>query len=403
MSDQPILITRLESKIEDLHRDWKNAQAIINSNPTSIQEYIKLKEDTGIEISIRYVSLEAIAEEYHLYKDDREISELKDLIGREIDTPPHADILQSIQSIRDRYRKVYECNGRKFDRYERLAQDNFRKKDMSTNPNEDLDKKSIPNKLIIDRSKKIIIIAVEASVAIAFIVGFTKMVQGNTVKGTIHKIFTPEVVQRAINGGCDQKFRADGYDIINCTPQIPQQVDSKTSLKNSYSEENHRLPTIFNINDREDLFPIGKYKIDNPLLGETFDQFYNANIKNRIKTNPQQKVILYIYGSADISGKKEFTGHRSSDEDSNMCEGNFNKAIIRKKEEKSDRYQEILTEIDLNKSSFRNEDLPNLRARWFQCWIMSRYPNLDTEIRQGIVDNRKGEKFRSVRVSISDQ
>jgi hypothetical protein len=110
------IITKLESKIEDLHRGWQNAQAIINSNPTSIQEYIKLKEDTSIEMGIRYLSLEAIAEEYNLYQGDREISELKDLIGREIDSPSHADILQSVQIIRDRYRKVYECNGREFDR-----------------------------------------------------------------------------------------------------------------------------------------------------------------------------------------------------------------------------------------------------------------------------------------------
>jgi hypothetical protein len=162
------------------------------------------------------------------------------------------------------------------------------------------------------------------------------------------------------------------------------------------------LPTIFSINDREDLFPKEKYKINNPLLGEAFDRFYNANIKNRIKANPQRRVILYIYGSADSAGKNTFTGYRSSDEDLNICNGNFNKATIRKKEEKSDRYQDILTEIDLNKSSFRNEDLPTLRARWFQCWVRQRYPDLDTEIRQGIVDDRIGEKFRSVRVSISD-
>ncbi len=396
MNDQPILITRLESKIEDLHRGWKNAQAIINSNPTSIQEYIKLKEDTSIETGIRYISLEAIAEEYNLYRDDREISELKDLIGREIDIPSHADVLQSVQIIRGRYRKVYECNGQKFDRYERLAQDNLQKKDMPTNQNEDLDKKSIPNKVIIDRSRRIIIIAVEASVAIAFIVGITKMFQGYTSKETIPKIFTPEVVQSAINGGCDQKFRADSYDITNCDPQ----VNSKTSLKDSYNEENYHLPIIFNINDREDLFPKGKYKINNPLLGEAFDRFYDIKIKDRLKS--QQRVVLYIYGSADSAGHNTFVGYRSSDEDLNMCKGNFNKFKIRNKEGKSNRYQDRLTDIDLNKNSFGNEDLPTLRARWFQCWIMQRYPDLDTEIRQGIVDARTGEKFRSVRVSISD-
>jgi ribulose bisphosphate carboxylase small subunit len=136
------IITKLESKIEDLHRDWNNAQAIININPTSIQEYIKLKEDTSIQIGIRYISLEAIAKEYHLYQDDREVSELKDLIGREIDIPSHSDVLQSVQTIRDKYRQIYECNGREFDRYERLieqiAQRYSQENDMSTNPNKDI-------------------------------------------------------------------------------------------------------------------------------------------------------------------------------------------------------------------------------------------------------------------------
>lgn len=389
MNDQPILITKLESKIEDLHRDWKNAQAIINRNPTSIQEYIKLKEDTSIEIGIRYVSLEAIAEEYDLYRDDREISELKDLISREIDVPSHADVLQSVQTLRDRYRKVYECNGRKFDRYERLAQDNLRKKDMRTKLNEDLDKKSIPNKVIIDRST--IIIAVRSSVAIAFLLGFT--ILGYKFQNGLSALDT------AIKEHCDGSFT-----LFTINFQCKQHSRSIANSGNSRNEANNYLPpiTTFKINDREDLFPIEKYKIDNPSLGEAFDLFYDANIKNKIKVKSQQSVILYIYGSADSAGKNTFIGYRSSTEDLNMCNGNFNKATIRKKEEKSDRYQDILTEIDLNKSSFRNEDLPNLRARWFQCWIGQRYPELKTEIREGIVDDRFGEKFRSVRVSISD-
>ena len=394
--NEPVLITRLESKIRDLHRDWKNAQAIINSNPTAIQEYIDLKEDTNIQTGIRYISIEAIAEEYKLYKNDREISELKDLIGREIDIPSHSDVLQSVQTIRDKYRQIYECNGREFDRYERLAQEYLQKNDMSTNPNEDLDKKSVPNKIIVDRSKKIIIIAVEASVLIALIVGVTRMVQGHTSKETIPQIFTPEVIQGAINAGCESSFRPDSFDITNCKPQ----VDSKTSLKGSDNEEKYQLPTTFNINDREDLFPIEEYKINNPLLGEAFDRFYNARIKDRLKS--QQRVILYIYGSADGKGKNDFIGHRSSNGELNMCNGNFNEFRIRKKRNKSSMYQDRLTDIYLNKSTFGNGDLPNLRARWFQCWIMQRYPNLDTEIREGIVDERSGKKFRSVRVSVSD-
>jgi ARC6-like, IMS domain len=124
MNDQPTLIIRLEDQIAGLHRDWKIAQAISkNTNPTAIGEYIVLREDVRIVLGIRYVSLASIAEEYQLYQGNREISQLKDLIGREIDLPTHVDTLYSIHTVRTKYRKVYELNYREFDRYERLVKE----------------------------------------------------------------------------------------------------------------------------------------------------------------------------------------------------------------------------------------------------------------------------------------
>jgi ARC6-like, IMS domain len=124
MNDEPTLITRLEDQIAGLHRDWEIAQAISkNTNPTAIGEYIALREDVRIILGIRYISLAAIAEEYQLYQDNREISQLKDLIGREIDLPSHIDTLYSIHTVRTKYRKVYELNYCEFDRIERIVKE----------------------------------------------------------------------------------------------------------------------------------------------------------------------------------------------------------------------------------------------------------------------------------------
>lgn len=124
MNDQPTLITRLEAQVAELHRDWQIAQAISkNTNLTAISEYIVLKEDVRIVMGVRYVSLAAIAEEYQLCQDNREISHLKDLIGREIDLPSHVDTLYSIHTVRTKYSQVYELNQREFDRYERLVKE----------------------------------------------------------------------------------------------------------------------------------------------------------------------------------------------------------------------------------------------------------------------------------------
>jgi ARC6-like, IMS domain len=143
MNDEPTLITRLEAQIAELHHDWKIAQAISkNTNPTALGEYIALREDVRIVLGIRYVSLASIAEEYQLYQDNREISQLKDLIGREIDLPSQVDTLYSIHTVRTKYSKVYELDYRTFDRYERLVKEMTRDLNewgtkISVTPNED--------------------------------------------------------------------------------------------------------------------------------------------------------------------------------------------------------------------------------------------------------------------------
>jgi ARC6-like, IMS domain len=136
MSQEFSLITRLEKKIYELDRDREIAQKIINKNSillatvTAIEEYVVLTRDSTIPLGIRYLALSCIAKQYQLYQDEREISQLKDIMGREIDIPSYSEIFNAIQIVKDRYYQIYECNQREFDRIERLV------KEMSPNSEE---------------------------------------------------------------------------------------------------------------------------------------------------------------------------------------------------------------------------------------------------------------------------
>jgi ARC6-like, IMS domain len=129
MSEEFPIITRLETKIDELYRDREIAQKVINKNSnlltteTAVEEYIALKQDFTIPLGIRYLALSCIAAQYKLYQDEREISQLKDLAGREIDVPDYFETFNAIQIIKSRYYQIYECNSREFDRVERLVKE----------------------------------------------------------------------------------------------------------------------------------------------------------------------------------------------------------------------------------------------------------------------------------------
>lgn len=129
MLKESSIVTRLECKIDRLCRDREIAQKVINKNSslltteTAVEEYIALKQDATIPLGIRYLALSCIAAQYKLYQDEREISQIKDLAGREIDIPAHFEIFNAIQIIKSRYYQIYECNSREFDRVERLVKE----------------------------------------------------------------------------------------------------------------------------------------------------------------------------------------------------------------------------------------------------------------------------------------
>ena len=129
MLEESSVITRLENKIDELYRDHEIAQKVINKNSsllmtaTAVDEYIALKQDFTIPLGIRYLALSCVASQYQLYQDDREISQLKDLTGREIDVPNHFETFNAIQIVKNRYYQIYVCNSHEFDRVERLVKE----------------------------------------------------------------------------------------------------------------------------------------------------------------------------------------------------------------------------------------------------------------------------------------
>jgi ARC6-like, IMS domain len=129
MLEEYPLIIRLENKIDELCRDRSITQKIVNSNSslltlnTAIEEYVVLKQDVIIPLGIRYLSLSCIASHYQLYQDNREISQLKDIIGQAINIPTHAEVFCTVQVIKSKYCHIYDCDRREFDRVERLTKE----------------------------------------------------------------------------------------------------------------------------------------------------------------------------------------------------------------------------------------------------------------------------------------
>jgi hypothetical protein len=129
MLEEYPLIIRLENKVNELCRDRSITQKIVSSNSslltldTAIEEYISLKQHVIIPLGIRYLALSCIAKHYQLYQDNREISQLKDIIGQAINIPTHAEVFCAVQIIKSRYSQIYDYDRREFDRVERLTKE----------------------------------------------------------------------------------------------------------------------------------------------------------------------------------------------------------------------------------------------------------------------------------------
>jgi hypothetical protein len=145
--------------------------------------------------------------------------------------------------------------------------------------------------------------------------------------------------------------------------------------------------------DLEKLFPAGEYSIN---------QKEALELKNRedsiFRSLSQHRQVVYIQGSADKAGDSTFIKSLANEKCGNQED--FNRIQLHASSganyEKQLSYRKI-------PSPFTNADLPQLRARSFQCWLKSEYPNISVEILEGGVQSTVGSQYRRVRIFIDDK
>jgi hypothetical protein len=145
--------------------------------------------------------------------------------------------------------------------------------------------------------------------------------------------------------------------------------------------------------DSEKLFSAGDHSINKKEALE---------LKNKedsiFRSLLQHRQVLYIQGSADKAGDSTFIKSLSNEK----CGGQEDFNRIQLHASVGDNYEKQLSSRKIP-STFTNSELPQLRARSFQCWLRSEYPALSTEIIEGSVQSTIGSQYRRVRIFIDNK
>jgi hypothetical protein len=167
-----------------------------------------------------------------------------------------------------------------------------------------------------------------------------------------------------------------GRKSYDCSSQISL-VQEKNTLK-----ELHSLTEL----DLEKLFVAGEH---------TINEKQSLELKRQhpiFQLLAQQNSTVYILGSADKAGDTSFS--RSLSNDTCISPG-LNQIQLHASTGGS--YERKLSSRNIP-SPFTNFDLPQLRARSFQCWVKREYPTISTEILEGDVQSAISPQYRRVRV-----
>lgn len=138
--------------------------------------------------------------------------------------------------------------------------------------------------------------------------------------------------------------------------------------------------------DLEKLFASGEHNISDKQSSELKRQHPIFQLL------AQQNSTVYILGSADKAGDTSFSGSLSNDTCLNQ---DLNQIQLHASTGGSYEQQLSFRQIP---SLFRNTELPQLRARSFQCWLKREYPTISTEILEGAVQSVVSPQYRRVRV-----
>ena len=138
------------------------------------------------------------------------------------------------------------------------------------------------------------------------------------------------------------------------------------------------------------LFPIGKYFMNK----KTFRKQYGATIGSfvvealfHLKKDDQQRVKLFIQGSADGVGSSTFRGDLNADY--------YYESVNVLPSTGGERFESEAVERSVPASNFKNSDLPNLRAQFLKELISVYTDKFDPILLEGIVVDAENEKERN--------
>ncbi|MEM9273001.1 MAG: hypothetical protein AAGA80_08575 [Cyanobacteria bacterium P01_F01_bin.143] len=142
------------------------------------------------------------------------------------------------------------------------------------------------------------------------------------------------------------------------------------------------------------LFEAGRYKIGglNRRFGESIQSFYSDTIEP-IKNNGKNW-DLFLQGSADYLGHENFQGELK---DVDCQPEDFRSISVHPpiQKDSTDLYSIKSIDKPIQNTMYKNEHLPNLRARFMQCKLQQIY-DLKSEILDGYVKDLIGEEYRNV-------
>jgi hypothetical protein len=200
------------------------------------------------------------------------------------------------------------------------------------------------------------------------------------------------------SGGCWKVGTKDGVSVEQLCPNPVK--SPRTQEKNPQVETlvQGNQGSYISFDSEQVLFNSGKYKIINEdnFLAAIF-KYYNTRIKQQLSDREQESVILYVIGSADITGRS-FTEMLPNSE---VCGAQQDFAhmhvhpLVRGSD--SDIYSNSSIPHHIG-PQYGNQELPELRSRSIQCAVQSQKPPFKVKILKGGIEPRAGQQYRSARL-----
>jgi hypothetical protein len=141
------IVNQLEAKISELYRDKTIASGLLDTQtePDAIDEYTKLQQDSAISNGVRYIALDAVAQQRELYTSTSEKQNLTDIIGQALSDNSMQKTFDDLQSLKLNYAAIYKIDPVAFNRVEKLVRTKLELPPMQ-------EKTDIKNSVVVNES-----------------------------------------------------------------------------------------------------------------------------------------------------------------------------------------------------------------------------------------------------------